>query len=622
MAFSSALQALVQKHAEGLHALAVHRKCSRALDALLDDLKDGVNGLLTISDRKPRQLGTLEQAAVILPRTIPLAELLMRRSAPLAAAVADSKSMNHEARSIQTPTFVPSEVAGSLPGQGARLAQTENHTQVEPRTVQEGVLPGPHRERADQAESPRDSPPRAPSGAAPSPPGLVAVKSPSTPPLETVGSLPRGLPLERTAPPAELDDPGVGRPEPNGLELVDLHRPGSSGLSGTSGALQPASPPILSAKGPHVLHDAINPYAVFEVSPAPPVSGQDLGGSLRAKEERARCGQELRKAMDHQNTERLKAAVEEAERAGVSPPKVEAAKLRILELEGSRRLQEIFPVPPGLREDAGARNGFPNPMAAAFVPQSVLQSRDVRQEPVVDVDEEAVSSGVAPATPTAPTIPERPLGGGKVCARCSLPLDSCGSGFEQGWDACPDCQADMQEEEEALRQSHARALEQQRQVVRRVLDDPRGKVSKKLRMATLQELTSADREVLAGKVVEEWGPDFVCYTAASGAPYRVELRDGPYRQVNLEKGTVRCAYREPPPGGDEPTWASLTAPGATWQYEAAYRDSEIHDARRFGSEKALSDASMRVSYPAAISTALEALHQAQLRAEIPESERV
>ena len=101
-----------------------------------------------------------------------------------------------------------------------------------------------------------------------------------------------------------------------------------------------------------------------------------------------------------------------------------------------------------------------------------------------------------------------------------------------------------------------------------------------------------------------------------------ELREGPYRQINLSTGTVRLVYREPPPGGNEPTWESLTLPGATWNYEAAYRESEIHDARRFPTPKALSDASMRVPYPAAISKALEALRQAQLRAEIPENARV
>ena len=120
----------------------------------------------------------------------------------------------------------------------------------------------------------------------------------------------------------------------------------------------------------------------------------------------------------------------------------------------------------------------------------------------------------------------------------------------------------------------------------------------------------------------EWGADFVLFAAISGRCYRAELREGPYRQINLSTGTVRLVYREPPPGGDEPTWESLTAPGATWHYEAAYRESEIHDGRRFPSPQALSDASMRVRYPAAISKALEALRQAQLRAEIPESERV
>ena len=118
------------------------------------------------------------------------------------------------------------------------------------------------------------------------------------------------------------------------------------------------------------------------------------------------------------------------------------------------------------------------------------------------------------------------------------------------------------------------------------------------------------------------GADFVIFAATNGIYYRAELREGPHSQMNLSTGTVRMVYREPPPGGDEPTWESLAAPGAIWQYEAAYRDSEIHDARRPPSPKALSDASMRVPYPAAISTALEALHQAQLRAEIPESERV
>ena len=81
-------------------------------------------------------------------------------------------------------------------------------------------------------------------------------------------------------------------------------------------------------------------------------------------------------------------------------------------------------------------------------------------------------------------------------------------------------------------------------------------------------------------------------------------------------------YSEPPLEGNEPTWASLTAPGASWGYEAAYREPEIQDARRFPTPKALSDVSMRVPYPVAISRALEALHQAKLRAEIPESERV
>ena len=155
-----------------------------------------------------------------------------------------------------------------------------------------------------------------------------------------------------------------------------------------------------------------------------------------------------------------------------------------------------------------------------------------------------------------------------------------------------------------------------------MLSDPRGKVSKKLRMATLQELTSADWEVLPAEAVMEWGADFVIFAATKGSCYRAELREGPHRQVNLSTGTVRLVYREPPPGGNEPTWESLTAPGATWQYEAAYRESDIHNARRFPSPKALSDASIRVPYPAAISRALEALRQAQLRAEIPESERV
>ena len=103
------------------------------------------------------------------------------------------------------------------------------------------------------------------------------------------------------------------------------------------------------------------------------------------------------------------------------------------------------------------------------------------------------------------------------------------------------------------------------------------------------------------------------YTATSGSRYRVELRDGPYRQVNLDNGTTRCVYREPPPlppGVDEVGWEALTTPGATWQFEAAYRDSEVLDPVRFPSPKALSDASMRVPLPTAISAALEALRQA------------
>ena len=132
-------------------------------------------------------------------------------------------------------------------------------------------------------------------------------------------------------------------------------------------------------------------------------------------------------------------------------------------------------------------------------------------------------------------------------------------------------------------------------------------------MATLQELSSADREVLAEEAVLDWGADFVLF-AANGSCYRAELREGPYRQINLSTGTERCVYREPPPEGYEPTWESLTAPGATWHYEAAYRESD--------SLRARSSASVRVPYPGAISRALEVLHQAQLRAEIPESERV
>ena len=128
--------------------------------------------------------------------------------------------------------------------------------------------------------------------------------------------------------------------------------------------------------------------------------------------------------------------------------------------------------------------------------------------------------------------------------------------------------------------------------------------------------------VLAGEAVIEWGADFVIFASTNGATYRAELRVGPYRQINLSSGTERLVYREPPPEGKEPTWASLTAPGATWGYEAGYRESEIQDAQRFPTPKSLSDASMRVPYPPAISRALEALRQAQLRAETPESERV
>ena len=172
--------------------------------------------------------------------------------------------------------------------------------------------------------------------------------------------------------------------------------------------------------------------------------------------------------------------------------------------------------------------------------------------------------------------------------------------------------------------AHARALVQRPRVVSRLLDNPIGKVAKVLRMGTLEQLTSIDREVLGAKAVDEWGADFVTFVASNGTTYRVELREGAHRQINLATGTVRTAYREPPPlppGMVDWSWAALTAPGHTWQYEAAFRESEVCDGRRFPSAKALSDASVRVPYPTAISSALEALMQAQMRAEIPESER-
>lgn len=532
LAFSSAVKALIQKHSERLRALSVHKKC-----ALLDDL----NGLLAISAWKPTQVGTLEQAAALLPRTISRTQLLLRKSAPFATAPTDSKPNLQQASSIQTLIPTPSEISGYSPGKGTRPKQAEKRTEVEPHTGEEKVPPIPGRERADRAESPRDSPearaPPEPSKAAQPHPRLLADLPPSTSPPVSPGILPRGLPLVRVAPPVGRDDPEVECSEPISLELTVLAPPESSGLSGAPGSLPPVSPAGRSTEAPHNVDQSLNPYAVFKVDQAPPFSFN-------------------------------------ARAAEFVPDKKEPAA------EDGRAL-DTKPGDGGENETAGG---------AAF---------------------SATGEVIGEHTPSV-----------QVCSSCGMCLAR--SEFAPGEVTCLGCQEDMAVEAQAIEEFHARALEERRKVVPRVLADPRGKIPKKLRLATLQELTSTDRQALAAQAVEEWGPDFVSYTATSGSRYRVELREGPYRQVNLANGTVRCVYREPPPlppGLDEVSWKAMTAPGATWRYEAAYRDSEVLDSVRFPSPKALSDASMKVSLPAAISAALEALRQAQMRAEIPEHDR-
>lgn len=192
-----------------------------------------------------------------------------------------------------------------------------------------------------------------------------------------------------------------------------------------------------------------------------------------------------------------------------------------------------------------------------------------------------------------------------------------------GDNICRYCEADFLacEQEELVRTSLGGE-----EVVQRVLADPRGKISTELREATLREVSAEDREALTAGAVEEWGADFIVYAAANGTRYRVELREHGHRQVNLKTGTERFVCREPPPLPPGVsfdwnfTWEGLMAPGATWAYEAAYREAEVRGQQP--SQKELSDASMEVPYPEAVSRALEALRRAQIRAEIPESERV
>ena len=140
-----------------------------------------------------------------------------------------------------------------------------------------------------------------------------------------------------------------------------------------------------------------------------------------------------------------------------------------------------------------------------------------------------------------------------------------------------------------------------------------------LRDATLAERDAADREALAAEPVMEWDSSFIRYTAANGSDYRVELEPLD-RQFNLSNGTVRSISRESPPlppGALPWSWASLTAPGAIWQFQAGYRQA---DARKFQSPSG--GTSIQVPYPVAVSRALEMLRQARMRAQTPAGERV
>ena len=253
-----------------------------------------------------------------------------------------------------------------------------------------------------------------------------------------------------------------------------------------------------------------------------------------------------------------------------------------------------------------------------IAPEDTVEHLGLKEEDRIDVEMEGQECPVVGAEEIAQGATKEmdrdQSGGEKVCSWCLLRLDF--GDFAHGEDTCFGCREDAAAYEQALQERLALEREQERQAVQRVLEDNSGRVPTELRDATLRELSAADREALAAEAVEDWGADFVVYRAASGARYRVELRR-PGRQVNLETATVRGIYRQPaPPLPGMLPWEAMVTPGATWQYEAAFRDDEV---RKFRSQKELTDARVQVPYPEGVSRALETLHRAQLRAEFPGS---
>lgn len=153
--------------------------------------------------------------------------------------------------------------------------------------------------------------------------------------------------------------------------------------------------------------------------------------------------------------------------------------------------------------------------------------------------------------------------------------------------------------------------------VQAVIPVTRSRKSPELRQAILGALVASERALLAAESIEEWDADFITYSAGNGCRYRVEL-GSPHRQISLRTGTVRAVYREPAPAApDIPPWVAIILPGATWQYEAGFRDGEISSTIGFG---ALNAARRKIAYREPISKALDALHQAGIRAEFPQTE--
>lgn len=196
--------------------------------------------------------------------------------------------------------------------------------------------------------------------------------------------------------------------------------------------------------------------------------------------------------------------------------------------------------------------------------------------------------------------------GQRICPECGCLVEEDDSGPDQS--ICVDCRLappgeDDEEDSEPAQPTDSEPVE-------RPVDRP----PPQLRRAILAAMVPSERALLSTADIEEWEADSLIYTGTNGRKYKILLMHPPM-QISLLTGTTRGVTRHPapaPPG--TPPWIAHILPGATYRYEAGYRDREILSVRNLGEVR------RQVPYPEPISKALEALGQARKRVEYPETE--